>query len=32
VNDDGGGAMGGVDSGMDVRRGGMKDDPNNIVH
>jgi hypothetical protein len=32
VNDDGGGARGAVDSGVDVRRGGLKDDPNNIIH
>jgi hypothetical protein len=32
VNDDGGGARGGVDGGVDVRRGWLKDDPNNIVH
>jgi hypothetical protein len=31
VKDDGGGARGGVDGGVDVRRGGLKDDPNNIV-
>jgi hypothetical protein len=32
VSDDGGGVRGGVDSGVDVRTGGLKDDPNNIVH
>jgi hypothetical protein len=32
MNDNGGGARGGVDGGVDVRRKGMKDDPNNIVH
>jgi hypothetical protein len=32
VNDDGGGARGGVDDVVDVRRGGLKDDLNNIVH
>jgi hypothetical protein len=32
VDNDGGGARGGVDGGVDARRGGLKDDPNNIVH
>jgi hypothetical protein len=32
VNDDGGGARGGVDGGVDVRRRWLKDNPNNIVH
>jgi hypothetical protein len=32
VNNDSGAAMGGVDGGVEVRRGGLKDDPNNIVH
>jgi hypothetical protein len=32
VNDDDGGARGRVDGGVDVRRGGLKDDQNNIVH
>jgi hypothetical protein len=32
VNDDGGGTRGGVDGGVNVRTGGLKDDPNNIVH
>jgi hypothetical protein len=32
VNGDGGDARVGVDGGVDVRRGGLKDDPNNIVH
>jgi hypothetical protein len=32
VNDDNGGARGGVDGGVDVSRGGLKDDLNNIVH
>jgi hypothetical protein len=32
VNDDGDGARGGVDDGVDVRTGGLKDNPNNIVH
>lgn len=32
MNDDSGGARGGVDDGVDVRREGLKDDSNNIVH
>jgi hypothetical protein len=32
VNGDGGGARGGVHGGVDMRRGGLKDDPNNIIH
>jgi hypothetical protein len=32
VNDDGGGTRGRVDDGVDVRRRGLKDDLNNIVH
>jgi hypothetical protein len=32
VNDDGGDARVGVDGGVDLSRGGLKDDPNNIVH
>jgi hypothetical protein len=32
MNDDGGGARGGVDSDVDMRRGWLKHDPNNIVH
>jgi hypothetical protein len=32
VNDDGGDARGGVDGGVDMRRGVLKDDSNNIVN
>jgi hypothetical protein len=32
VNDDGGGARGGVDDSVAVRTGELKNDPNNIVH
>jgi hypothetical protein len=32
VNGDSGGTRGGVDDGVDVRTGGLKDDLNNIVY